>query len=101
MYSNFLNRNGNINPVLGEKCKLCKNKMGEVYYLNMTHFNIEYSETPIIPIDICENCFNEMKNKKEEPFMNDSFKRINYEKFGLNYKHMIYRKIYIPLSGEY
>ena len=101
MYSNFLNRSGNINPVLGEKCKLCKNKIGEIYYLNMTHFNIEYSETPIIPIDICENCFNEMKNKKEEPFMNDSVKRLNYEKFGLNYKHMIYRKIYIPLSGEY
>ena len=35
MYSNFLNRSGNINPVLGEKCKLCKNKIGEIYYLNM------------------------------------------------------------------
>ena len=101
MYNNFLKRSGNINPVLGDRCKICKNKIGEVYYLNMTHFNIEYSETPIIPIDICEGCFKEMKDAKEEPFLNDSGKRLNYEKFGLNYKHMIYRKIYLPLSGSY
>ena len=101
MYNNFLKRSGNINPVLGDRCKICKNKIGEVYYLNMTHFNIEYSETPIIPIDICEGCFKEMKDTKEEPFLNDSGKRLNYEKFGLNYKHMIYRKIYLPLSGSY
>ena len=101
MYNNFLKRSGNINPVLGDRCKICKNKIGKVYYLNMTHFNIEYSETPIIPIDICEGCFKEMKDAKEEPFLNDSGKRLNYEKFGLNYKHMIYRKIYLPLSGSY
>lgn len=101
MYNNFLKRSGNINPVLGDRCKICKNKIGEVYYLNMTHFNIEYSETPIIPIDICEGCLKEMKDAKEEPFLNDSGKRLNYEKFGLNYKHMIYRKIYLPLSGSY
>ena len=101
MYTNFLKRDGNINPVLGDKCKICKNKIGEIYFLNMTHFNIEYSETPIIPIDICEGCFNEMRNSDGEPFLGDSKKRLNYEKFGLNYKHMIYRKIYIPLSGDF
>ena len=99
MYTNFLNRNGNINPVLGDTCKICRNKIGDIYYLNMTHFNIEYSESPIIPIDICENCFKEMKNG--DPFLNNNIKRLNYEKFGLDYKHMVYRKIYIPLSGGY
>ena len=99
MYINFLKRNENINPVLGEICKICKNKIGDAYYLNMTHFNIEYSESPIIPIDICENCFNEMKNG--DPFLNDAKKRLNYEKFGLDYKFMIYRKIYLPLTGRF
>ena len=99
MYSNYIKRSGNINPVLGDKCKICRNKMGEIYYLNMTHFNIDYSESPIIPIDICESCFDEMKNG--EPFLNDNIKRLNYEKIGLDYKHMIYRKIFLPLSGEY
>ena len=99
MYSNYIKRNANLNPVLGDKCKICKDKIGDVYYLNMTHFNIDYGESPIIPIDICDNCFNEMK--KGEPFLNDSNKRINYEKKGLDYKHMIYRKIYLPLSGRY
>ena len=99
MYTNFLKRNENINPVLGDKCKICKNKIGDIYFLNMTHFNIEYCESPIIPIDICENCFNEMKNG--EPFLNDGNKRLNYEKFGIDYRHMIYRKIYVPLTGRY
>ena len=99
MYINFLKRNENINPVLGDICKICRNKIGDAYYLNMTHFNIEYSESPIIPIDICESCFNEMKNG--DPFLNDAKKRINYEKFGLDYKFMIYRKIYLPLTGRF
>ena len=99
MYINFLKRNEYINPVLGETCKICKNRIGDTYFLNMTHFNIEYSESPIIPIDICETCFDEMKNG--DPFLNDAKKRLNYEKFGLDYKFMIYRKIYVPLTGRF
>jgi len=99
IYINFMKRNENINPVLGDKCKICKNKIGETYFLNLTHFNIEYCESPIIPIDICESCFNEMKNG--EPFLNDGNKRLNYEKLGLDYNNMIYRKIYVPLTGRY
>ena len=99
MYSNFIKKSGNINPVLGETCKICKNKIGDTYYLNMTHFNIEYSESPIIPIDICQNCFKEMK--EGDPFLKEPYKRLSYEKFGLDYKRMIYRKIYFPLSGKF
>ena len=99
MYINFLKRNEYINPVLGETCKICKNRIGDTYFLNMTHFNIEYSESPIIPIDICETCFDEMKNG--DPFLNDAKKRLNYEKFGFDYKFMIYRKIYVPLTGRF
>ena len=98
MYENYNKRNVNINPVLGSICKICQNKMGDVYYLNLTNFNIDYIESPLTPIDICENCFENMK--KGEPFLNEPLKRLNYEKFGLDYKQMIYRKIYIPLTGQ-
>ena len=98
MFENYNKRNVTINPVLGDNCKICRNKIGDCYYLNLTHFNIDYIESPLTPIDICEGCFNAMR--KGDSFMNEPLKRYNYEKFGLNYKHMIYRKIYIPLTGQ-
>jgi len=98
MYEMNIKRDVSINPILGNICKICQNKIGSCYYLNLTNFNIEYIESPLTPIDICEVCFNEMRNGN--PFLGDPLKRLNYERFGLNYKHMIYRKIYIPLTGE-
>jgi hypothetical protein len=98
MYEMNNKRNVSINPILGNICKICQNKIGNCYYLNLTNFNIEYIESPLTPIDICEVCFNEMR--KGDPFLGDPLKRLNYEKLGLNYKQMIYRKIYIPLTEE-
>jgi predicted GIY-YIG superfamily endonuclease/DNA-directed RNA polymerase subunit RPC12/RpoP len=98
LYESYNLRSEFINPILGNFCKICKNNISGAYYLNLTHFNIEYIESPMTPIDICEICFNEMK--KGDPFLNDSYKRLNYEKFGLNYKNMIYRKIYRPIVGS-
>ena len=98
MYEINNRRDESINPILGNICKICQNKIGNCYYLNLTNFNIEYIESPLTPIDICEVCFNEMR--KGDPFLGDPLKRLNYEKLGLNYKQMIYRKIYIPLSEE-
>ena len=98
IYENYNKRNASINPVLGNICKICQNKIGDCYYLNLTNFNINYIESPLTPIDICESCFLEMR--KGDPFLNDPLKRLNYKKLGLNYKHMIYRKIYIPLTGK-
>ena len=98
MYDMYNKRDVSINPILGNICKLCQNKIGSCYYLNLTNFNIEYIESPLTPIDICDVCFNEMRNG--EPFLGDPLKRLNYEKLGLNYRQMIYRKIYIPLTGE-
>jgi len=97
IYQNYNRRDTSINPILGNTCKICQCKIGDCYYLNLTNFNIEYIESPLTPIDICQMCFEEMRNG--EPFLNDPLKRLNYEKFGLNYKQMIYRKIYIPLDG--
>ena len=98
IYENYNKRNVYINPVLGNICKICQNKIGSCYYLNLTNFNINYIESPLTPIDVCESCFLDMRNG--DPFLNDPLKRLNYKKLGLNYKHMIYRKIYIPLIGE-
>ena len=98
MYEIYNKRNVSINPVLGNICKICQNKIGACYFLNLTHFNIDYIESPLTPIDICESCFYTMR--KGDPFINEPLKRLNYEKFGLNYKYMIYRKIYIPLTGQ-
>ena len=98
MYEINNKRDVSINPILGNICKICQNKIGNCYYLNLTNFNIEYIESPLTSIDICEVCFNEMRNG--DPFLGDPLKRLNYEKLGLNYKQMIYRKIYIPLTGE-
>ena len=98
MYEMNNKRDVSINPILGNICKICQNKIGNCYYLNLTNFNIEYIESPLTPIDICEVCFNEMR--KGDPFLGDPLKRLNYEKLGLNYKQMIYRKIYIPLTEE-
>ena len=97
MYENYNRRDSSINPILGNTCKICENKIGDCYYLNLTNFNIEYIESPLTPIDICEFCFDTMR--KGDPFLNEPLKRLNYEKFGLNYKQMIYRKIFIPLIG--
>ena len=98
MYEINNKRDVSINPILGNICKICQNKIGNCYYLNLTNFNIEYIESPLTPIDICELCFNEMR--KGDPFLGDPLKRLNYQKLGLNYKQMIYRKIYIPLTEE-
>ena len=95
MYENYNKRDAGINPILGNTCKICENKIGECYYLNLTNFNIDYIESPLTPIDICEFCFDTMR--KGDPFLKEPLKRLNYEKFGLNYKQMIYRKIFIPL----
>ena len=97
IYENHNKRNVSLNPVLGNMCKICQKKIGDCYYLNLTNFNIDYIESPLTPIDICENCFYEMR--KGDPFLGEPKKRLNYERFGLNYKHMIYRKIFIPLIG--
>ena len=98
IYENYNKRNITINPVLGDNCKICRNKIGDCFYLNLTNFNIDYIESPLIPIDICDDCFNAMRSG--DSFLNEPLKRYNYEKFGLNYKHMIYRKIFIPLEGK-
>jgi RNase P subunit RPR2 len=98
MYNMNNKRDVSINPILGNICKICQKKIGNCYYLNLTNFNIEYIESPLTPIDVCEVCFNEMR--KGDPFLGHPLKRLNYEKLGLNYKQMIYRKIYIPLTGE-
>ena len=98
IYEIYNKRSVSINPVLGNICKICQNKIGDCYFLNLTHFNIDYIESPLTPIDICESCFYAMRNG--DPFLNEPLKRLNYEKFGLNYKHMVYRKIYIPLTGQ-
>ena len=98
IYENYNKRDVSINPVLGQVCKICQNKIGDCYYLNLTNFNIDYIESPLTPIDICKICFDKMRSKV--PFSNEPRKQLNYEKFGLNYKQMIYRKIFIPLTGN-
>ena len=96
---NYIERDININPVLGKVCKICHNQIGDCYYINLTNFNIDYIESPLTPIDICGVCFDKMKSG--DSFLNEPLKRLNYEKFGLNYKQMIYRKIFIPLTGKF
>jgi hypothetical protein len=98
IYESYNKRNVAINPILGVICKICQNRIGNIYYLNLTNFNIDYIESPLTPIDICANCFDCMR--KGEPFLSEHSKRLNYEKFGLNYKQMIYRRIHIPLIGK-
>ncbi len=99
IYQGYNKRNVTINPVLGNTCKICHNIIGDVYYLNLTNFNIDYIESPLIPIDICEICFESMR--KGDPFLSEPLKRLNYEKLGLDYKQMIYRKIHIPISQSF
>jgi hypothetical protein len=90
--SDFYTSNSNIhsviNPLLGEICKLCGKKLGDTFYINLTHFNL-LGNNPMQPIDICPNCFETMeKNGKLDIISND-----NFNKLGLNNEHMIYRKI--------
>ena len=66
--------------------------MGNLYYVNMTHFNVLDGECPMNQIDICAECFDVIN--KEEKF-NSNEKENNYNKLGLSAKHMIYRKIKI------
>ena len=87
-YTNNSNIHSVINPILGEMCKLCGKKMGDTFYLNLTHFNL-LGNNPMLPIDICPNCFETMeKNQKLDVISN-----VNFNKLGLSNDHMIYRKI--------
>ena len=98
MYNNYHNNINEANPSLGDFCKICNKKIEGAYFLNLTHLNIFNEESPLTPLDICEVCFNEIKNG--EPFINDPLRRNNYDKIGLSYKHMVYRKIFTPTEGE-
>ena len=39
--------------------------------------------------------------RKGDPFLSEPLKRLNYEKLGLDYKQMIYRKIHIPIAQSF
>lgn len=82
-----------LNPLLGNNCKICNSKLGNLYYINLTHFNlIGKEDTPLTPIDICGDCFEIIKNEEKFDTLD---KNINFNKLGLSSKHMIYRKIFI------
>lgn len=91
----FYSSNGStdtgVDPNLGNNCKICNSKIGNLYYVNMTHFNV-IDECPMNQIDICPECFDVIN--KEEHFDSNE-KENNFNKLGLSAKHMIYRKIKI------
>ena len=91
----FYSSNGStdrgVDPNFGNNCKICNSKIGNLYYVNMTHFNV-IDECPMNQIDICPECFDVIN--KEEHFDSNE-KENNFNKLGLSAKHMIYRKIKI------
>ena len=91
-YSNNGSTDKAVESYLGNNCKICNSKLGNLYYVNMTHFNVLDGECPMNQIDICAECFDVIN--KEEKF-NSNEKENNYNKLGLSAKHMIYRKIKI------
>ena len=79
-----------INPLLGSICKICNCNLEKEFYLNLTHINILSQISQMLPIDICQNCFNIIE---EGGNFNDYNCLDNYNKFGLSSEHMIYRRI--------
>ncbi len=79
-----------INPLLGSFCKICNCNLEKEFYLNLTHINILSQISQMIPIDICQNCFNIIE---EGGNFNDYNCLDNYNKFGLSSEHIIYRRI--------
>ena len=79
-----------INPLLGSFCKICNSNLEKEFYLNLTHFNILSKISQLLPIDICQNCFNIIE---EGGNFIDYNCLDNYNKFGLSSEHMIYRRI--------
>ena len=90
LYNSNSRYNSLIDPFLGETCKICNQTLQNEYYLNLTHINHLSKISPMLPIDICENCFNIINNGGH---FNNIKLMGNYNKFGLSSKHMIYRRI--------
>ena len=79
-----------IGSSLGQNCKICNELLINDFYLNLTHFNQLSDVSPLLPIDICSDCFNIIE--KGEDFKKKKLKE-KFNKFGLSYEHMIYKKI--------
>ncbi len=90
LYSLNIKYDSAINPSLGLYCKLCYGDLDKEFYLNLTHFNHLNQISPMLPIDICKNCF-DVINKGGKFF--DKKAQENFNKYGLSYSHIIYRKI--------
>jgi hypothetical protein len=79
-----------IGSSLGQNCKICNELLINDFYLNLTHFNQLSDVSPLLPIDICSDCFNIIE--KGEDFKKKKLKE-KFNKFGLSYEQMIYKKI--------
>ena len=90
LYNSYSRYNSQIDPSLGENCKICNRILEKEYYLNLTHINNLSKISPMLPIDICVNCFNIINDGGD--FNNMKLKE-NFDKFGLSSNHMIYRRI--------
>ena len=90
LYNSYSRFNSKIDPSLGEYCKICNQSLQKEYYLNLTHINNLSKISPMLPIDICVNCFNIINNGGN---FNDIKLQENFNKFGLSSQHMIYRRI--------
>ena len=90
LYSLNIRYDSEINPVLGIYCKLCYDDLDNEFYLNLTHFNHLSQISPMLPIDICKNCFDVLNNGGK--FIDKKAKE-NFNKYGFSASHIIYRKI--------
>ena len=89
-YSLNVKYNSEIDPSLGLYCKLCYDDLDNEFYLNLTHFNHLSQISPMLPIDICKNCFDILNQGGK--FIDKKAKE-NFNKFGLSPSHIIYRRI--------